>query len=243
MQRRPGSPHSKKLALRQPEHQCDSTLGSFRKYRAAPFWEDHCLNSAEREMNRFNQHEKGVRQHEPNPACQHDRTQYRTLLLVEARWRSPRRQLRRHRRRRQEATAPLAQRPGSPQRTSLRKKNTKRAPQKMRLPPKKNTPNKWRRPGSPHSKQKTPRPSDSQYKSHLHRTEVTPSRQSKNHFEKVLFRSNLSSRQQQYRYAVQPRVQRHRHQASHGSHPPATDAALLASALLSRRVDCAPQVP
>jgi hypothetical protein len=35
-------------------------------------------------MNRFNQHEKGVRQHEPNPACQHDRTQYRTPLLVEA---------------------------------------------------------------------------------------------------------------------------------------------------------------
>jgi hypothetical protein len=35
-------------------------------------------------MSRFNQHEKGVRQHEPNPACQHDRTQYRTPFLVEA---------------------------------------------------------------------------------------------------------------------------------------------------------------
>ena len=84
MLRRPGSPHSKKFPLRQPEHQCDSTLGSFRKHRAAPFWEEHCLNTAEREMSRFNQHEKGVRQHEPNPACQHDRTQYRTPFLVEA---------------------------------------------------------------------------------------------------------------------------------------------------------------
>jgi hypothetical protein len=31
-QRRPGSPHSKKLTPRPPEHQCDSILGSTRKY-------------------------------------------------------------------------------------------------------------------------------------------------------------------------------------------------------------------